>query len=427
MNLIVIIKGLFLLKVIEAVQWCEKDIYEMKLYELGKHSDAVAIWYPIRAGVSTTIPLCSYRTGLPIQRHCSYNHCGFNATWDELDKPTNFLNCSAIHNNCRSEEFKHFYLRKDNKKEIIFTNRWHSGNVGEYAKTQRLCLLATGLPLTRRCVYNSLRYTATWELKNTHNIKCYEDMQQNIVTNDLDKLYQDIKGGSAEPSAVLLLLIGLLAKANTTRIPADLELSTSILKTLTEYNRDPKMVASVLKVASLLMESNANVIDNAKSIDIPNTLVKTLERYHDEMAKILVSTSKCHDVPDGVYSNSASLISVFYINPACSNISGIAIYSTSTHPTASMHYDAASNSYYRYVYMHEQLEDIMKDPNIQVATYFPRHTWDTLFKDASTGDKAEVIRLSLYKNKHLFYDQKTKGYEPVSVVLAISVPGYQGK
>ncbi|XP_075148152.1 uncharacterized protein LOC142222084 [Haematobia irritans] len=429
MYIIQIILAIVWVNMCKSFQWCEKDIYETELFTQEKALDVLAIWSPLRAGKLRILSLCSNHTGQKIERYCSYNFGKPKGLWNTLDKGTSFLACNMISNHCKEESAEQIYLMK-NKEQINSVNKWPSAQLGEYSISEELCLLISGQPLTRHCVYNAQHYVTVWDKEYEQNSKCLLDVEEEIITNDLNRLYQKVRKNTEydpiETVHISSRVSSLLAKTNTLRIAADIEITTNILEIITKKDNNPELVTKILEITNHVMEVGKDVIEISQNQNTPSRLIQTMEHYLNNMSnEVLLTSSRCNKIPHGVYHISVNMMTVFYINPECANISGIVVYDgTSKLPTPTMFYDSITKSYYRYLYMNESLQDIAQDPHIAVATYFPESAWKAILNEAKDN---HTIKISLYKNNNFFMDQKlSNGHEPDSIILSPSLPRYKG-
>ncbi|XP_073838658.1 adhesion G-protein coupled receptor G6-like [Musca autumnalis] len=271
-----------------------------------------------------------------------------SAEWEKLDTNIECLkdinvNSNAIKKNskihlknsttkqCKEESFEHFYITK-NKVTVRSNNKWPTTDIGEFAMPINICLNTTGLPLRRKCFYNNKTHSAEWE-KVDPKIKCLKDIKEHIVTNDLNELYQKVKKENATATIdsvdVSTRLTNILSRNNTQRIASDLDISTNILGLLTFSDKTVSMATRVVGITNLLMQSDESAVLNARAINTPKHLLRTVETYFDAMTNVFMpNTTDCLDLKDGVKYFIENSTSVFYIYPACSNVSGIAIYKT---------------------------------------------------------------------------------------------------
>uniref|UniRef100_A0A1I8Q4J1 G-protein coupled receptors family 2 profile 2 domain-containing protein n=1 Tax=Stomoxys calcitrans TaxID=35570 RepID=A0A1I8Q4J1_STOCA len=413
--------------VVYAGQLCDKEIYDAEFHIRGRNEtvkkiEVLAIWSPMRTGWHKVNQLCSNYTGLPLERKCYRSNETKTATWDTDVRGIELLECDFIPNSCVSESFVHVYLKK-NKVHQRHVNTWPSAKLGEYAKTKDVCLLDTGLPLTRKCVYNSKNYTVNWEQGEKYkNIQCLLALEQKIVTLNLTNLYKEVEADNKTNQEAVKQLTDILSQPDTVRIATDLEISTNILETITATDKSPELMPKVVEVTNLIMHSNENAVNSSKQIETPTNLLKTVETYLDDMADVIMPTYKCSEIPSGVNKIEEDLTSVFFINPHCSNISGIAVYSMKNPQETSILYDTATKTYFRYIHLNQTLEEILNEPHLEVASFIPQDVWQTLQKEAS--ESVTAIRFSLYRNGNFFVNNKDNEITPASVIMKMSLPGY---
>ncbi|XP_011295976.1 adhesion G-protein coupled receptor G4 [Musca domestica] len=428
LHLLILLLSIF--TVLRAEQWCQKDIYPSRIHTTKTEIDVLVMWNPARVGSLTRLELCSSRNGLPFERHCSWrtSQADNGAVWDVVEKGTQFVNCSSIYNNCKSDSFQHYYIHK-NKQHTKFTNRWHSAKMGELAITNEPCLLATGLPLAKRCVYNARQYLAEWERsKDVENAKCLLEINENLITFDLYKLYNEAKSAFDTKTAIDVIskVRNLLAKSGTVRTPADLEITTQILFSITQRNPNIELLQKIQDIVNQLLGSPEYIVQAALKLNTPKSLINAMENYHDIIARRMFQEHNCNLVPNGVIHHATNLTSAFYVNPACSKITGIAVYSTLAHPTAAMTYDTNIQGYLRFIQMNESLDDVAAESHLQMAAYIPQTAWEALIKNDIKRNELDVIRILLYKNGNFFIDRRaSNGYQVDTPVLSISVPGHK--
>ncbi|XP_073838713.1 adhesion G-protein coupled receptor G6-like [Musca autumnalis] len=433
---------------ISIIKQCKEELFQ------NKHNNK---WPTTDIGqFANPMNVCLNSTGLPLRRKCIYNNRTHSAEWEKLDTHIECLkdinvNSNAIKKNskidlknakkkgvkllhpkkvstkkqCKEESFEHFYITK-NKVTVRSNNKWPTADIGEFAMPINICLNTTGLPLRRKCFYNNKTHSAEWE-KLDRKIKCLKDIKEHIVTNDLNELYQKVKKENATATIdsvdVSTRLTNILSRNNTQRIASDLDISTNILGLLTFSDKTALMASRVVGITNLLMQSDERAVLNSRAINTPKHLLRTVETYFDAMTNVFMpNTTDCLHLKDGVKYFIENSTSVFYIYPACSNVSGIAIYSKSS-GSAAMRYDKHTNTHFQYLYLNETLDDVIKEPNIVAAVYFPENVWSELSKEYSKKDKKELgFHISLYKNPNFFIGNKNR--VPNTVVLRVSIPGY---
>ncbi|XP_037805663.1 adhesion G-protein coupled receptor G2-like [Lucilia sericata] len=407
------------------VHQCEKQFFKTVYHDGYSEISVLLIWFPVSAGSQSTLRVCSNETGLPLQRHCTYERSSNTSTWEEINGHIKLLNCSSIDTVCREEPFRHNYVMKNNVIKS-FENKWKSAKISELADLKEPCLLRSGLPITRLCSFNSEQMKAQWELLSPQmrNISCMRETREDVITYDLSTLYKEVKDdekdNKVKPNKVVKEMTDILQKSNAIRVPADIKISSDILKIITEENRNPELLTSVLKVTDVILDTKPQIVIMSEEVNATSTLLKTIDTYLHNMAEVLVPPNHCHNILNGTFYKKFNHTSVFYINPSCSNISGIAIYkSNSSH----LHYDAHSGQRYRFLYLNESLDDIQKEPNLYLATYFPLKLWNRL----NTETDGTVLIFIIFKNDLLFVNHTKMLQKPRRNVLEIAVQNYTGE
>ncbi|XP_013099696.2 uncharacterized protein LOC106081959 [Stomoxys calcitrans] len=438
MKILVYLILLYFSSIIKAEQWCTRDIYDTLFWKNSQEDlHVLVLWFPVRESMHSNLTMCSSAKGQPIQRHCMHNYESptANATWTEIDKNETILECTSIINYCFPMSFKHVFMSK-NKVVSNHTNSWLPGQLGEYSRTKDLCLLENGLPLTRKCIYNPLEHVADWERRNMSNTICLRDTNQHIVTHDLDVLYKEVQQQDRDPMQdnpkAINKLADILTKENTVRIAADLRISTSILKEITTTDQQPEMVPKILAATDLLLKSNESVVTTSVELGTPTQLIKTVDNYVDKMANVIMANSKCPANPSGVIKIIKDLVNIFYINPLCSNISGIAFYNFENPNLKrnfgnSLFYDSDSKKFYRYLYLNQSQEDFSQDGDIEAAVYLPEEVYKKIVNDADRGMKMETMVISLYRTPNFFIDETINRTKAENIVLKLSIPNFKAE
>ncbi|XP_073816201.1 adhesion G-protein coupled receptor G2-like [Musca autumnalis] len=414
--------------------FCNKEIYEIKFHtkkynETAVKIDALAIGSPNSGTIFQFPGLCSASTGLPFQRKCEdteKNNTVFSKNPQDIER-VELLDCKKISviKQCKEESFKHYYIKKNNVTSKS-TNKWPTTNMGEFAMPINICLNTSGVALRRKCSYNNKTYSAEWE-KLESKIKCLKDIKESIVTEDLNTLYQEVKKenetATVDSVDITTRLTNILTRKNTQRIASDLDISTNILEMLTFGGKTETVASRVVGITNLLMQADESAVLNSQATNAPNNLLRTVETYFDDMTNVFTpNTTDCSTLMDGVKYFIENSTSVFYIYPACNNVSGIGVYSKSS-GRPEMRYDNHTNTHFKYLYLNESLDDVVKEANIIAAVYFPQSVWNELSNKYSRNDKKFLgLRISLYKNQIFFIGRNNE--IPKSFVLKVSVPGY---
>ena len=410
---------------------CEKDFYKTSYKDKwGDIKNVLLIWYPTPVGADNKLRWCSNETGLPLQRHCNYNRSNNATEWEEMNNKIFLINCSSIDIQCKEEPFTHYYIMK-NSKYVKYENIWNTARINEIGYLKEPCLFRTGLPVTRRCLYNPSTLSAAWEpiddtLKDVH---CLKEIEETIVTYNLSTLYTNVKEivSTSETvqelngSQVINQVSELLKTSKTVLVPTDIKISGDILKLVTETNPKQNVVQDVLNMANVIMASNPNTVRKSQEINATTSLLNTLENYLHNIAKEIMPTSKCNEIKSGVVHKAVNLTSVFYINPTCSNISGIAVFKSHN-----QRYDENTHNHYRFLYLNQTLNDLITETDLHVATYFPLSLWNKLKTISNNVNDETVLTLILYPNDLLFASS-SNGMRPKKQVLDISIPDYSSE
>ncbi|TMW48277.1 hypothetical protein DOY81_006647, partial [Sarcophaga bullata] len=404
---------------------CEKDFFKTNYRDVQDNiQNVLLIWYPTAAGADNKLRWCSSETGRPLERHCNYNRTDNATKWEEINNKIFLINCSSIEMQCPEEPFTHRYIMK-NHKSVQYENVWNTALINEIGYLKEPCLLRTGLPVTRRCLYNPATLSAEWEPIH-EDIHCLKEIEETIVTYNLSSLYKNVKEivSTSETvqelngSKVINQVSELLKTSETVLVPTDIKISADILKIVTETNPKQNVVKDVLNMANVIMTSDPKIVRKSQEINATTDLLNTLENYLHNLAKEIMPTSKCNEIKSGVVHKAVNLTSVFYINPTCSNISGIALFTSHN-----QRYDENTHNHYRFLYLNQSLNDLMNERDLHVATYFPQSLWNKLKTVSDNINDETVLTLILYPNDLLFASSPN-GMRPKKHVLDISIPDY---
>ncbi|XP_067617261.1 adhesion G-protein coupled receptor G7 [Eurosta solidaginis] len=390
---------------------------------------------------------------------------------------------------CEPEVFEHDYLIVENRTHSN-TNYWKRAHIGERAGLREVCLKPNGLPLTRLCRYNAQRRSAEWEdIRNWTRIICMRQTRECILSDKLNALHErllenrQLLGDVHKRGQVTSQLYGMLKEINFKLLPADVHLASQILQEVSTAAKDTELSVDVVRICDRLMSSDHQVLRISADLNSTNSILDTFEQYMDELAARQVPTTSCASkltttivsrpsvgaaATDNVASSYARAveeikmgylgvrahistnISVFFVNPSCSNISGIAVYaplptqhlSVANGPTAmqgltasassshvrtthSLFNAAVANFRYRFIYMNESVSAITQEDGLQVAGFLPESLWQHVRSALLAKGKEPVIVFKVYGHDALFVDPSlVQTKKPFSKILSISIPGY---
>lgn len=407
---------------------CETDFLKTALINGADEINVLLIWFPINVGAEITLRICSEETGLPMQRHCGYNRENKTGIWQAIDVNTKLINCSSIPNQCEETPFVHNYIMGNGTIES-FANRWKPAKMTERGDLQEPCLQDAGIPLTRLCQYNRMAHAAQWELlpPDMKNISCFRDEQ--LIIYDLNSLYQEVRKDNLEDKVeakrAAKVMTELLSTSQSARVPADIKISTEILKIITKDEKSPELINDVLNITDIIMTENEAPLTTSETINASSSFLKTIDNYFHKMAEVRVPTKQCQNITDGVYHKILSRTSVFYINPFCSNISGIAIYKRKAHER--QYFDTNTGYFYSFLYMNRTLDYIIGAPNLLLAAYFPLSLWNNMKNYLGSVNNNTVLTFILFKNDKLFVNRTKVNEKPRKNILEIKISNYTGK
>ncbi|XP_061392954.1 adhesion G-protein coupled receptor G2-like [Musca vetustissima] len=318
---------------------------------------------------------------------------------------------------CLVEYFEIVY-KQENGELQKKPNKWPRAYTGTVVKPIELCLLSDGIPLMRKCQYNSDTSAAEWEDMDYNDYQCigYTN-KENSMTFELHKIYKDIKSYSTgrsftEPTT---RIYNYLMK-HPIHTVADLEISLSLLQVLTR-SRDINVLPTILEIANVLLQTDEEVIFkfNQLSITTTSNLLTTLETYLNPMAKSAIPPRRCDMNFSDIKRFDTENIKVFFIRPMCSNISGIVVSTSEAGPrlneTSQLNYDL------QYFYVNQSINDVLSQSNFELVAYVPQKLWNLV--------KWGMYRLkfSWYKNSNYFLDPSEKRYNVSGSALLVAVPG----
>ncbi|XP_037884659.1 uncharacterized protein LOC119634510 [Glossina fuscipes] len=401
---------------------------------------------------------CSVDNGLQAKRRCVYNHLTQSTNWEPfLEKE--LISCE-LSMYCKEEEFRHYFVQTDGQL-IDFVNKWKPGVVGEKSGLLKVCLKPNGVPLTRKCLYDKEKQLAHWEsLSNLDGYKCLSETNQKIISKKLNDLHNDIQTNGLlhksidERKAVANQILNLLDQPDSQRLPADVFTTSEILKLMTTETRNMQLSTDVVKIVNNMMTSDAKILRISADLNATNAILATFENYMDALSDNFVQQNECEKfnsskIPAnntsadikivnlahlGVFIYFTFNISTFFINPLCANISGIALYPIEARITNSITYTIAAKNdshrgiRYRFVYMNESIVELLKDTQLNLATFIPLKTMQPIQDELRlTGKKASIV-LKIYSNDALFVEtDTTRLRKPSGEVLSISLPSYEGQ
>ncbi|XP_039970921.1 adhesion G-protein coupled receptor G2 [Bactrocera tryoni] len=369
---------------------------------------------------------------------------------------------------CLPEVFEHDYVIVENFTQPN-TNIWKRARIGERAGLREVCLKPNGLPLTRLCRYNQLTRAAEWEdISGWKHIVCMRQTRECILSDKLNSLHEKLlegqllQTGVAQRSQVTGELYTMLREKNFKLLPADVHLTSQILHEVAITAQDPEVSVDMVRICDRLMSSDEQVLRISADLNATNSILQTFEEYMDALSARQVPTGDCSSTSTtttvsrpseeseadiassyskaveevkmghlGVRAHISTNISVFFLNPECANISGIALYAPTAQQSLSMTEPHAlintvvANFRYRFINMNESVAALAQEPELQVAGFLPTGLWQHVRANLQAKGKLPVIVMKVYGHDALFVDPAlVHTRKPFSKILSISIPGY---
>ncbi|XP_075148153.1 uncharacterized protein LOC142222085 [Haematobia irritans] len=450
--------------------YCEQEQYIHEFINDSNQSQMLWVtWNRTKAGENALLPnMCLAHNGLPMRRRCFLRASVRQAVWEAHDNSTVMIQC---HRSlfCEEETFEHHYIEDEGLKSHV--NVWKRTRINQNAILKDVCLKPNGLPLTRKCTYDPKTRKAQLEpIGNFKDYKCLRTTAQEIISNDLNLLLTNVSGigllsNSQTRRESSRKLITLLENPKQRRLPADIHLTNEILKGLIAESHDIELSADVLHITQNLMATDPSILRMSGDLNATNSLLDTFESYMDNMGDRFASEGHCESstlaatfwaknatvdkntnlssaaveiinthLHIGVYAHVSGNISVYFVNPHCSGISGIAIYPSkiSAGQQQKQHfkeifYDSFNDFHYRFISMNESVQELLHDSDLEVAAFVPNSMWQHLVTHFSLLQHTPVLVFKVYAHDGLFVESGTlRTRKPYSKILSISIPGYEG-
>ncbi|XP_030370816.1 adhesion G-protein coupled receptor G7-like [Scaptodrosophila lebanonensis] len=329
---------------------------------------------------------------------------------------------------------------------------WNRTAFDQFAALQDQCFLSNGLIFKRKCLLRQMR--AEWEaIPPASQIRC-TPLKKDIATNesqilhtdnpDLKSIQNEILTGrrhlneSQERRNVSASVRRILRQKKHRLEATDVHISSTVFGALQQEAKDAALSSDMLSVCSEVMASQPIVLrQSATELNATNSLLYQFESYMDALPDQLVPHQSCGRVAvasfnfsseeeTGVESRSfteigvqalmSNNLSVFFVNPTCDNISGIAIYSKGAPQLQLAH----GGFWYRFVHTHETVTLLKEEPNLEAATFLNQQ-----LLEAVQHDGGNYLVFKVYANDALFVERATeRKRRPRSKVLSISIPNY---
>ncbi|XP_017845153.2 uncharacterized protein LOC108601744, partial [Drosophila busckii] len=346
----------------------------------------------------------------------------------------NLVYCNAMH--CEPESFEHDYLVR-NHDQTPHINHWKRARIGDSATLHDICLLRNGLPVTRRCRLNNL--TAEWEpIDRWQPVVCMREFKERSISIALNSLHDEILEGkrhtnnTQERRRATATMRDMFRQRDNTLLPADVHVTGQLIEQLLEEQKDVTVGKDLVSICRDIMSSDAQTLRLSAQLNATDSLLQQFEHYMDALPQQLVPQANCGKVAVqaatdfevesvnlaniGVQAYLSSNLSVFFVNPQCQRITGIAVYSAA----AADRQASKSGFWYRLLYAHENLDKLRVEAQLETAAYLP----DSLWRQLRTARGASHLVFKVYAHDALFVEKVTeRRRRPRSKVLSITIPG----
>lgn len=322
---------------------------------------------------------------------------------------------------CEAQDFVHSFAEV--KGGALHVNRFERTRGGEFATMRDLCLEPKGLlPVRRLCkVVNAT--TASWE-----------QLQRGVTCragNELSQRLNRLREESHKP-VVLAKLRQLLSHGQQQLAPVDVYSTAQIVSSLVG-KVNASLSAELMIICRQIMSTDAQVLQLSAQLNATNALLSKFEQFMDALPQQLVPQAGCGKLISeagtavetvnlaarGVQALLSHNLSVFYVNPLCENISGIAIYSAA----APDRQHSVNGFWYRLLQTNESVQRLQQESSLEAACFVPQSLWQHLQRRG-----ASYLVLKIYAHAALFVETSAQHKRrPRGPVLSITIPGVESE
>ncbi|XP_037724070.1 adhesion G-protein coupled receptor G7 [Drosophila subpulchrella] len=376
-------------------------------------------------------------------RSGDYKHCEEEqGRFPEETTGTNLIYCDSMF--CEPEAFQHDYI-VSNHDQTPHQNKWKRARIGERATLHDVCVLRNGMPVTRECKFKD--YRAVWESTDQWDpVVCFRNFREHTISRDLNSLHDDVLEGRrrTDDSQGRRNMTGSMRKMfrqrDRTLLPADVHMTSQMFGTLMQEDKDAAVSVDLVSVCKEIMSSDSRVLRLSAQLNATNSLLSLFENYMDALPEQMVPKDRCgkvvakptsdetetattgvetYNLSDvGVQALITGNISVFFANPECDGITGIAIFSG----PAENRRTSASGFWYRFLRFSDDLDTIKRESDLQTAAFLPENLWREV-----KGRGASYLIFKVYAHDALFVETSLqRSRRPRSKVISISIPGLKG-
>ncbi|KAH8362943.1 hypothetical protein KR084_003408 [Drosophila pseudotakahashii] len=356
-------------------------------------------------------------------------------------KKTNLIYCDSMF--CEPEAFQHDYITR-NHDQTPHQNKWKRAKIGERATLHDVCVLRNGMPVTRECKLKD--YRAEWESTDQWDpVVCLRRFREHTISGDLNTLHDDVLEGKRRTNdtqgrrEMTGLMRTMFRQRDRTLLPVDVHMTGQMFGTLMQQDKDAAVSVDLVSVCKEIMSCDSQVLRLSAQLNATNTLLNQFENYMDALPQQLVPKEQCGKVVVKPMSDEAETattgvetynlsdigiqalitgnISVFFANPECDFITGIAIFSAPADDRRA----SSSGFWYRFLRFSEDLDKIKRESDLETAAFLPESLW----RDVKAKGITYLI-FKIYAHDALFVETSLqRSRRPRSKVISISIPGLE--
>ncbi|XP_016951474.1 adhesion G-protein coupled receptor G7 isoform X2 [Drosophila biarmipes] len=355
---------------------------------------------------------------------------------------TDLIYCDSMF--CEPEAFQHDYIVRFHD-QTPYQNKWKRARIGERATLHDVCVRRNGMPVTRECKLKDQR--AVWESTDQWApVVCLRSFREPTISKDLNSLHDAVLEGRKRTNdsqgrrEVSASMRNMFRERDRTFLPADVHITSQMLGTLTQQDKDAAVSVDLVSVCREIMSCDRRVLRLSAQLNATNSLLSQFENYLDALPEQMVPKDRCRKVVAkptsdetetattgvetynfsdvGVQALITGNISVFFANPECDGITGIAIFSAPAEDRKT----SASGFWYRFLRFSEDLDKIKGESDLETAAFLPENLWRKV-----TGRGASYLIFKVYAHDALFVETSLqRSRRPRSKIISISIPGWGG-
>ncbi|KAH8293486.1 hypothetical protein KR054_000900, partial [Drosophila jambulina] len=374
----------------------------------------------------------------------TFEYCaGLEVRYPGRKTETNLVYCDSMY--CEPEEFQHDYITR-NHDQTPHQNKWKRARIGERATLHDVCLLRNGMPVTRSCLLINSR--AQWEsLDKNPPVVCLRRFREHTISGDLNSLHDDVLEGRRRTDntqgrrEMTSTMRTMFRQQDRTLLPADIHVTGQMFGTLMQQEKDASVCTDLVSVCKEIMSSDSQVLRLSAQLNATNSLLSNFESYMDALPAQLVPSDRCGKVVANPTSDATTTattgvetynfsdigvqvlitgnLSVFFANPGCDGITGIAIYSAQAGERRS----SSSGFWYRFLRSTDDLNKVKAESHLETAAFLPENLWQAVKAKGVT-----YIIFKVYAHDALFVETSiNRSRKPRSKVISISLPELEDK